>query len=137
MSEKSKIYGYIKRTINPYGKPFKGTAYELGVKIMDFIENMDDEKENGWIPVSERLPEDNIPVNITWINRKPEDYYKEIKDVPLSAAGVFFRGKWYWYSATVTEYLREYGKCEWDLMDEHIDVTHWMPFPEPHKEDKP
>ena len=25
---------------------------------MDYIENMDDEKENGWIPVSERLPED-------------------------------------------------------------------------------
>lgn len=57
MSDKSKIYDYIKRTINPYGKPFEGTAYELGLKIMDFIENMDDEKENGWIPVSERLPD--------------------------------------------------------------------------------
>lgn len=57
MSDKSKIYDYTKRTINPYGKPFEGTAYELGLKIMDYIENMDDEKENGWIPVSERLPE--------------------------------------------------------------------------------
>ena len=41
MSDKSKIYDYIKRTINPYGKPFEGTAYELGLKIMDYIENMD------------------------------------------------------------------------------------------------
>lgn len=57
MSDKRKIYNYIKRTINPYGRPFEGTAYELGLKIMDYIENMDDEKENGWIPVSERLPE--------------------------------------------------------------------------------
>ena len=57
MSDKRKIYDYIKRTINPYGRPFEGTAYELGVKIMDYIENMDDEKENGWIPVSERLPD--------------------------------------------------------------------------------
>lgn len=57
MSDKSKIYDYIKRTINPYGKPFEGTAYELGLKIMDYIENMDDEKENGWIPVSEKLPD--------------------------------------------------------------------------------
>lgn len=57
MSDKSKIYDYIKRTINPYGKPFEGTAYELGLKIMDYIENMDDEKENGWIPCSERLPD--------------------------------------------------------------------------------
>lgn len=59
MSDKSKIYDYIKRTINPYGKPFEGTAYELGLKIMDYIENMDDEKENGWTPVSERLPEEH------------------------------------------------------------------------------
>lgn len=56
MSDKSKIYDYIKRTINPYGKPFEGTAYELGLKIMGYIENMDDEKENGWIPCSNRLP---------------------------------------------------------------------------------
>lgn len=56
MSDKSKIYDYIKRTINPYGRPFKGTAYEFGLKIMDYIENMDDEKENGWIPCSDRLP---------------------------------------------------------------------------------
>lgn len=59
MSDKSKIYGYIKRTINPYGRPFEGTAYELGLKIMDYIENMDDEKEIGWIPVGERLPEED------------------------------------------------------------------------------
>lgn len=48
MSDKSKIYNYIKRTINPYGKPFEGTAYELGLKIIDYIENMDDEKEK-WL----------------------------------------------------------------------------------------
>lgn len=55
MSDKSKIYDYIKRTINPCGRPFEGTAYEFGLKIMDFIENIDGGKENGWIPVSERL----------------------------------------------------------------------------------
>ena len=59
MSDKRKIYDYIKRTINPYGRPFDGTAYELGVKIIDFIENIDGEKENGWIPVTERLPEED------------------------------------------------------------------------------
>lgn len=37
MSDKHKIYDYIKRTINPYGRPFEGTAYELGLKIMDYI----------------------------------------------------------------------------------------------------
>lgn len=35
-----KISGYIKAEINPYGKPFEGTAYELGLKIMKYIDNM-------------------------------------------------------------------------------------------------
>lgn len=65
MSDKRKIYNYIKRTINPYGRPFEGTAYEFGLKIMDYIENMDNEKENGWIPVSERLPEDERECLVT------------------------------------------------------------------------
>lgn len=38
---RSAIYKYIKSEINPYGKPFGGSAYELGLKIMDFIENME------------------------------------------------------------------------------------------------
>ena len=36
MSDKREIYDYIKRAINPYGRPFEGTAYEFGLKIMDF-----------------------------------------------------------------------------------------------------
>lgn len=32
-----------------------------------------------WIPVSERLPEDCVPVNVTWINRNPDPYYKDIR----------------------------------------------------------
>lgn len=58
MSDRDEIYDYIKREINPYGRPFKGTAFEFGVKIMDYIKNMSD--KSGWIPVSERLPEDGI-----------------------------------------------------------------------------
>lgn len=37
---RSKIHDYIQMQINPYGKPFEGTAYELGLKIMDYIKNM-------------------------------------------------------------------------------------------------
>lgn len=77
-----------------------------------------------------------VPVNIVWVNRNPETYYSKIKDVPFSATGVYYNGNWYWYSSTCVDYLAEYRKCEWDLMDECIDVTHWMPLPEPYKEDK-
>ena len=38
---RKKIHDYIKGEINPYGKPFEGTAYELGLKIMRYIDAMD------------------------------------------------------------------------------------------------
>ena len=68
MSDKRKIYDYIKRTINPYGRPFEGTAYEFGLKILDIIENIDGEKENGCIPVSERLPDPSKYVLVSFEN---------------------------------------------------------------------
>ena len=38
---REKIRDYIKGEINPYGKQFEGTAYELGLKIMKYIDAMD------------------------------------------------------------------------------------------------
>lgn len=87
-----------------------------------------------WIPVSERLPEELVPVNVTWINRNPEPYYKDIKDVPFANTAVYCNGKWYWWSSTCVDYLKEYGKCDWELVDKDIDVTAWMPLPEPYRE---
>lgn len=37
---RKQISNYIKAQINPYGKPFYGTTYELGLKIMEYIDNM-------------------------------------------------------------------------------------------------
>ena len=61
-----------------------------------FADLEQDEKENGWIPVDEKLPEECVPVNIVWINRNPETYYSKIKDVPFSSTGVYYNGNWYW-----------------------------------------
>ena len=36
-----KIKNYIQTQINPYGKPFKGTAYEFGIKLLDYLNNKD------------------------------------------------------------------------------------------------
>ena len=38
---RKKICDYIKGKINPYGKPFEGTAYELGLEIMRYIDAME------------------------------------------------------------------------------------------------
>lgn len=87
-----------------------------------------------WIPVSERLPEDYVPVNITWVNHNPDPYYADIKDVPFTATGICYKGKWYWYSAVCEDYLKEYGeRYETDAVDADIEVTAWMPLPEPYR----
>ena len=52
---REKIRDYIKVEINPYGKPFEGTAYELGLKIMRYIDAMDSDYDVG--KVVEKLEE--------------------------------------------------------------------------------
>ena len=86
-----------------------------------------------WIPVSERLPKDLEPVNITWINHNLESYYKDIKDKPFTATGVYFNGQWYWWSTLCTDILAEYSHNYSDIIDEAIEIIAWMPLPEPYK----
>ena len=88
---------------------------------------------DNWIPVSERLPENTEPVNITWINRNPVSYYADIKDTPFTATGHYHSGKWYWYSCVCKDYLDECGECDRDEMDTNIEVIAWKPLPEPYK----
>ena len=87
--------------------------------------------ERRWIPVAERLPEERVLVNVLWVNRDPEPYYEKIKGVPFSDAACFYEGRWYWDSPVVFDYLAEYGRDEFDLVDDAVEITHWMPLPEP------
>lgn len=103
------------------------------------IEQMTDEnaalRENQrWISVTERLPEEPVLVNVVWVNRTPEPYYEKIKGVPFSDTACFYRGRWYWDSPVLLDYLSEYGEDEFDLVDEAVEITHWMPLPEAPKE---
>lgn len=90
-------------------------------------------EQTRWILVSEKLPEDLEPVNITWVNHNPESYYADIKDKPYTATGYYCKGRWYWYSSTCGDYLKEYGRCDVDEIDADIEVTAWMSLPLPWK----
>ena len=83
-----------------------------------------------WIPVAERMPEERVLVNVVWVNRAPEPYYERIKNVPFSGTACFYRENWYWDSPVVLDLLAEYGEDNLDLVDDAVEITHWMPLPE-------
>lgn len=103
----------------------KQEAIEMAIKAL--------EQAPKWIPVSEKLPEDLEPVNITWVNHEPEPYYHDIKDKNFVATGIYYRGQWYWYSTTCADYLGEYGSNEVDKVDDAVEIVAWMPLPQPYK----
>lgn len=87
-----------------------------------------------WISVKNRLPEELTPVNVVWVSHNPQPYYSKIKDVPQSnATAVYFCGRWYWWDAVIIDWLSEYGQYsrEESLVYKEIEITHWMPLPEP------
>ena len=88
-----------------------------------------------WIPVSERLPDNTDPVNITWVNHDPKSYYADIKDKPFTATGHYCNGRWWWFSVVCQDYLDEYGHCDFDAMDDAIEVIAWMPMPMPYEKE--
>lgn len=106
-------------------------------QLASWLEELAERREaDRWIPVSEKLPNDLEPVNITWINHDPEPYYKEIKDKPFTATGVYFNGQWYWWSTLCTDTLAEYGHNFDDVIDTAIEITAWRPLPKaPESED--
>lgn len=89
--------------------------------------------EPHWIPCSDGLPKTNDPVNVTYVNHNPGNYYADVKDKPYTATAHFHNGQWYWYSCTTQDLLDEYGTWIPDLIDKDVEITAWCELPEPYK----
>lgn len=106
------------------------------VSVHDFELWLEEQPRVGeWIPCGkDNMPEDNVPVNVTWVNRRPASYYEDIKDKPFTATAVYYKGKWYWWDAVVEDRIAEHGDLGAKPIDIWIDVTAWMPLPPAYKE---
>lgn len=99
----------LKQYKDKYSDCYKYAGVHVKV-IQDMIEQLladleQDEKENGWIPVSERLPEDDTTVLVSCKTRRGTTFVR---------IGYCIYGSWHL-------------NCE--------GVTAWRPLPEPYKED--
>lgn len=87
-----------------------------------------------WISVKDKLPDNNDPVIVTYVNRDPASYYSHVKDISFTAFAHWHNGKWWWFSATCQEYLNEFGRSPGDQVSKGIEIIAWMPMPEPYNE---
>ena len=95
-----------------YKAGLPGSALDIINTLLDDLEQ--DEKENGWIPVSERLPEESDYYIACIYNEISKKYY--------------CRSKWFSINNNY------YGELEWIDLKSYEKVVAWRPLPEPYKE---
>lgn len=110
------------------------TSEWVAVRREEYEDLIADAEQGEWIPCGEKMPKELERVNVTWLNHNPPFYYQHIKDIPQTDTAVYYRGKWYWWDATVIDVLAEYGEdCNAEQIDKDIEVVAWMPLPTPYK----
>lgn len=99
----SDYHDFMKKLVDDHQMVLASDVLEMIEQLQDDLEQ--EEKESGWIPVSERLPEDGMTVLVTCKTRRGTTFVR---------AGYCAYGSWHL-------------NCE--------GVTAWKPLPEPYKED--
>ena len=122
---------------NCFSCEYYASAEEEKEAMQMAISALEKQEQDGWIPVTERLPETTDPVNVTWANNDPVSYYEDIRGKRFTATACYHKGKWWWYSAVCQDLLDEYGKsCMDDEIDEAIEILAWRPLPEAYTEEE-
>ena len=104
------------------GDPTSG-AYGEHRLVLELLE------QTTWIPVSERLPEEDGDYFVTYEKGYAEDY--DLPPIGIAGFEVDCEGFGYWYEHFDRQTLGSLGS-EW----EEIKVVAWMPLPEPYKVDR-
>ena len=92
------------------------------------VSDLSKTKVQRWIPFAERLPEEDGEY-LVWFDRNMFEHYAEVRHFAKDGE-------------TVDEYDLHHEKNVWYYYDSEwgyvacLNVTHWMPLPEPPKEDE-
>ena len=125
----SDYHDFMKKLVNDHQMVLASDVLEMIEQLKDDLEQ--DEKENGWIPVSDILPEEHDSI---FAKFKGTDYWKrgmfEKTSKYVIATVVFDDGTVLVEQAHTTD-----GIWRTDKKVLGGTVVAWMDFPEPYKED--
>lgn len=127
----SDYHDFVKKLADGHQMVLASDVLEMIEQIKDDLEQ--DEKENGWIPVSERMPEEHDSI---FVKFKGTDNWKrgmfEKTSKYVIATVVFDDGTVLVEQAYTTDGI---WKTDKKVLDGT--VVAWMDYPEPYKEDEP
>ena len=83
-----------------------------------YARGLEEGKKPGWIPVTERLPEDDLPKGSAVKQIKVLTALKSDKGVRTVRSQMRYRMTWY-------------NSAPWAWKCSGSEITHWMPLPEP------
>lgn len=109
----SDYHDFMKKLVDDHQMVLASDVLEMIEQLKDDLEQ--DEKENGWIPVSERLPEIKMPYEECYL----------VTDGRFCWMAYYIREK-EWIFADCTNCK---NKIDW------TGIVAWRPLPEPYKED--
>lgn len=115
LTDANKIRDYVKEQINPYGKPFDGSAYEFGLKLIKYLENM-----------STDYDVDKVVKELNELEVKGNTRYKN------GDFGDFDGVDYYIKKSDAIEIVKQNGVsddvCEWKIDGVYLRSPHDQPF---------
>ena len=110
-----KLIGRLEEEHKKYSDEDRGYIQSEIENMVDIVNELAEEHKGGWIPCSERLPEDCSDVICT----------THLKGYAVMNVVVL------WYNAK----LRKWMNCDDEVVDDNLEVIAWQPLPEPYKEE--
>ena len=123
MIDEKKLINYIKAEINPYGKPFNDTAYEFGLKLIDYIEAMEKQPQVGGVEINKDFETILLCAvryaigRRTYIPSRVIDYITPL--LPYLSENTL---------RLIANEITEHEAYEGGLGDEKIDKPYWLDF---------